>query len=159
MLKVKYFGSSLYAVGEYGTILSGNGGVWTSVITRTKSDIRGLSGTTASDVHVCGGGGFIRNNKSGSSNFFNFEKNPMLANLTDIFYYDANNGWAVSPLNRVIIRTTNGGSSWEMPAGSTVSYNWVAKTPSGSGIGNNLCPHPNVREAMFVVYGNKVYRR
>ena len=158
LLKVKYFGSSLYAVGEYGTILSGNGGVWTSVITRTKSDIRGLSGTTASDVHVCGGGGFIRNNKSGSSNFFNFEKNPMLANLTDIFYYDANNGWAVSPLNRVIIRTTNGGSSWEMPAGSTVSYNWVAKTPSGSGIGNNLCPHPNVREAMFVVYGNKVYR-
>jgi photosystem II stability/assembly factor-like uncharacterized protein len=158
LLKVKYFGSNLYATGEYGTILSGSGGVWTSIVTRTKSDIRGLTGTSVSDVHVCGGGGFIRNNKSGSSNFFNFEKNPMLANLTDIFYYDANKGWAVSPLNRVIIYTTDGGVNWQMPAGSTVAYNWVAKTPNGSGIGNNLQRHPHNREAMFVVYGNKVYR-
>ena len=158
LLKVKYFGSSLYAVGEYGTVLSGNGGVWTTVITRTKSDIRGLTGTSAGEVHICGGGGFIRNNKSGSSNFLNFEKNPMLANLSDVFYYDSNNGWAVSPLNRVIIYTTNGGATWGMPVGSSVSYDWVAKTPNGSGIGNNLCQHPNIREAMFVVYGNKVYR-
>lgn len=158
LLKVKYFGSSLYAVGEYGTILSGNGSSWTQIITRTKSDIRGLTGSSAGDVHVCGGGGFIRNNKSGSNSFLNFEMNPMLANLTDIFYYDTDKGWAVSPLNHVIIYTNDGGATWQMPNGSSVSYNWVAKTPSGSGIGNNLCIHPNVREAMFVVYGNKVYR-
>ncbi|MBK9229160.1 MAG: hypothetical protein IPL67_19395 [Ignavibacteria bacterium] len=81
----------------------------------------------------------------------------MLANLVDIFYYDANNGFAVSSLNNVIIRTTNGGTSWDMPAGATVAFNWVAKTPSGSGIGNNLCMHPTNRNTAYVVYGNKVY--
>jgi photosystem II stability/assembly factor-like uncharacterized protein len=158
LLKVKYFGSVLYAVGEYGTILSGNGGVWTKVITRTDSDIRGLSGTSISDVHVCGGGGFIRNNKNGSSNFFNFEINPMLADLSDILFYDANKAWAVSSSNRVIIYTTNGGTSWSMPQGSSVSLGWIPKTPNASGIGNNLCMHPSNRDAMFVVYGKNVFR-
>lgn len=158
LLKVKYFGSSAIAVGEYGTLLMNTGSGWTAVNTRTKSDIRGISGTGISDVHVCGGGGFIRNNRSGSSNFFNFEINPMLANLSDIFFYDANNAWAVSSQNNVIIYTNNGGTTWNMPTGSSVAFNWITKTPSGSGIGNNLCRHPTIRDAMFVVYGNKVYR-
>ena len=158
LLKVKYFGSGLVAVGEYGTLLMNTGSGWTSVNTRTKSDVKGVSGTGINDVHICGGGGFIRNNKSGSSNFFNFEINPMLANLSDIFFYDANNAWAVSSLNNVIIYTTNGGTSWSMPTGSSVAFNWISKSPSGSGIGNNLCRHPLIRDAMFVVYGNKVYR-
>lgn len=158
LVKVKYFGSDIVAVGEFGTILTNTGSGWISINTRTKSDIKGVSGTGINDVHVCGGGGFIRNNKSGSSNFFNFEINPMLANLADIFFYDANKAWAVSSLNNVIIYTTDGGTTWSMPAGSSVAFNWLTKTPSGSGIGNNLCRHPTVRDAMFVVYGNKVYR-
>jgi len=157
LLKVKYFNDSLVAVGEYGTILTNVNGNWTGVVTRTSSDIRGVSGTNMSDVHVCGGGGFIRNNRNGKSNFFNFEKNPMMANLVDIFYYDYNKGWAVSSLNAVIVYSTDAGASWSMPSGSSVSYNWIAKPPSGGGIGNNLCPHPNDRNSMFVVYGNKVY--
>ena len=31
------------------------------------------------------GGGFIRNNKNNSPKFLNFESNPMMANLVDIF--------------------------------------------------------------------------
>ncbi|MBK8553835.1 MAG: hypothetical protein IPL53_23400 [Ignavibacteria bacterium] len=157
LLKVKYFGNDIVAVGEYGTILLNTGSGWVGVVSRTLSDIRGISGTAMNDVHVCGGGGFIRNNKSGSSNFFNFEKNPMLANLVDIFFYNNNNGWAVSSLNNVIIYTTNGGTTWSMPSGSSVAYNWVSKTPSGSGIGNNLCKHPYDRNSMFVVYGKNVF--
>ncbi len=158
LLKVKYFGNDLVAVGEYGTILTNTGSGWTAVATRTKSDVRGVSGAGINEVHVCGGGGFIRNNKNSSSNFFNFEKNPMLANLSDIFFYDANKGWAVSSLNNVIIYTTNGGTTWSMPNGSSVAFNWIQKTPSGSGIGNNLCRHPTIRDAMFVVYGKNVFR-
>lgn len=157
LLKVRYIGSITVAAGEYGTLLTATGSVWSAVNTRTKSDILGIAGTSVNEIHVCGGGGFIRNNKSGSSNFFNFEINPMLANLVDIFFYDANNGWAVSSLNNVIIYTTNGGTTWSMSQGSTVAYSWVAKTPSGSGVGNNLCRHPKDRNSMFVVYGNKVY--
>jgi len=158
ILKVKYYIDGIVAAGEYGTLLTKTTtGAWTPVVTRTDSDIRGISGTSFNDIHVCGGGGFIRNNTNGSANFFNFELNPMLANLTDIFYYDANLGFAVSGLNSTIIKTTNAGQTWEMPAGTSIAMNWVQKTPAGSGIGNNLCRHPKVRDTYFVVYGNKVY--
>ncbi len=158
LLVVKCFTDGMVIAGEYGTILTKETtGSWTSVVTRTDSDIRGISGTSFTDVHVVGGGGFIRNNKNGSSNFFNFEINPMLANLVDICYYNTSLGFAVSSLNDAIIKTTNGGQTWELPAGTTVSMNWVAKTPSGSGIGNNLCMHPKDRNSAFVVYGNRVF--
>ncbi len=157
LLKVKYFNDSLAAVGEYGTLLLNTGSGWTGVITRTASDMNGVSGTNMNNIHVSGGGGFIRNNKNGNSKFYNFEINPMLANLTDIFFYDANKGWAVSSLNKVIIYTSDGGASWNMPTGATVSYSWISKTPAGSGIGNNLCMHPYDRNSMFVVYGKIVY--
>lgn len=163
LLKVKYFGSKIYAVGEYGTLLSSEivserQAPWTSINTRIKTDLRGITGTSSSDVHVCGGGGFIRNNKNGSNNFYNFEINPMMGNLIDIYYFDSNNGWAVNNLNPVIIYTTNGGASWSMPSGASLSLSWVSKLSAGGGIGNNLCEHPNNRDAMFVVYGSTIYR-
>ncbi|HAY33265.1 MAG TPA: YCF48-related protein [Ignavibacteria bacterium] len=154
---IKYFGSTIFVTGEYGTLLSKSGGSWDSINTRTNSDIRGVSGTAGNDVHVCGGGGFIRNNKSGSSNFFNFEINPMMANLVDIFYYDANNGWAVSSLNNIIIYTTNGGANWNMPVGATLTRTWTQKLSAGGGIGNNLCQHPTDRNSMFLAMGSTVY--
>jgi photosystem II stability/assembly factor-like uncharacterized protein len=158
LLKAKYFSDGIIIVGEYGTILTkDNAGNWSSVITRTDSDIRGITGSSLNNAHVCGGGGFIRNNSNGVSNFFNFEINPMLANLVDIFYYDSGLGFAVSSLNYAIIKTTNGGTSWDFPTGTSVNMTWVQKTPSGSGIGNNLCMHPKDRNSAFVVYGNSVY--
>jgi photosystem II stability/assembly factor-like uncharacterized protein len=159
LLDVKYYTDGIIAVGEYGVILSKeNSGSWNIIDSRTDSDIRGITGIGSMyNSRVCGGGGFIRNNLNNRKNFFNFEINPMMANLVDIFYYDANNGFAVSSLNYAIIKTTNGGTSWELPSGTNVTYSWVQKTPSGSGIGNNLCMHPKDRNSAFVVYGNKVY--
>lgn len=156
LLKAKYFADGIAVAGEYGTLLMYNGS-WTTVNTKTKTDITGVTGTGIGNVHVCGGGGFIRNNSGGSTKFLNFETNPMMANLVDIFYYDANNAWAVSSLNGVIIYTTNGGTSWSMPAGATVSLSWVQKLSASGGIGNNLCEHPFDRNTMFVVYGSTVY--
>src|SRR5690606_9203170 len=37
------------------------------------------------------------------------------------------------------------------------SFQWQEKLDRSSGIGNNLCPHPTNRDAMFVVYGDDVY--
>ena len=157
LLKIKNFNDSSVAVGEYGTLLLNKGSGWTSVASRVRTDIRGVTGTSMTDVHICGGGGFIRNNKSDNAKFANFEQNPMMANLTDIFYYDGNKGWAVSSLNSVIIYTSNGGTSWSMPAGSTVTRTWVSKLSAGSGIGNNLCEHPFDRNTLHVAYGSTVY--
>lgn len=66
-------------------MLLNKGSGWTSVASRVRTDIRGVTGTSMTDVHICGGGGFIRNNKSDNAKFANFEQNPMMANLTDIF--------------------------------------------------------------------------
>ncbi|MBS1552506.1 MAG: hypothetical protein JST15_10625 [Bacteroidetes bacterium] len=157
LLKIKQFNDSAVAVGENGTLLVNTSGGWTNVASRVRTDIRGVTGTSMNDVHLCGGGGFIRNNKSGNAKFSNFEQNPMHANLVDIFYYDINKGWAVSSLNSVIIYTTNGGTSWNMPAGSTLTRTWVSKLTASGGIGNNLCEHPFDRNTLFVVYGSTVY--
>jgi len=156
LLKAKFFNNGITVVGEYGTLLVYNGS-WTSVNSKTKTDITGVTGSDNNNVRICGGGGFIRNNLSGNTKYLNFETNPMMANLVDIFYYDANNGWAVSSLNGVIIYTTNAGSTWSMPTGATVSLSWVSKLVASGGIGNNLCEHPFDRNAMFVVYGSTVY--
>lgn len=158
LLKARYFAEGIAVVGEFGVILTKEGkGSWVQAVTRTRSDIRGVSGMSLSNVRVCGGGGFIRNNSGGRSNFFNFDINPMLANLTDIHFANSSTGFAVSSLNYAVIRTTNGGTNWSLPTGATVAYNWVSKSPTGSGIGNNLCMHPYNRNTAFVVYGSTVF--
>ncbi|HMS64442.1 MAG TPA: YCF48-related protein, partial [Ignavibacteria bacterium] len=156
----KYFSDGIAITGEWGTLLIKYGtGSWAPVVTRINSDIKSVSGTSASDIHVCGGGGFIRNNKNSNTTFLNFEVNPMLANLVDIVFANINTGFAVSSLNNAVIRTTNGGTSWELPSLTSVSYSWEAKPgASGNFLGNNMSLHPTDRNTIFIAFGNQVYR-
>ena len=155
---VKYFADGLIITGEYGTLFVKQGSsAWTQVNTRVQTDVNAVSGTSITDVHLCGGGGFIRNNKNGNARFYNFEINPMMGNLVDIVYYNETLGFAVSSLNTAIIRTTNGGTQWTLTAGATVSYQWQQKLAASGGIGNNLCSHPTDPNTVFCGYGNRVY--
>ena len=155
---VKYFADGMVVTGEYGTLFIKQGtSNWTQVNTRIQTDVNAVSGTSISDVHVCGGGGFIRNNKNNDARFYNFEINPMLGNLVDIHYYNADLGFAVSSLNNAIIRTTNGGVLWTLTAGATVSHQWQLKLSATGGIGNNLSSHPTDPNTVFCGYGNRVY--
>jgi photosystem II stability/assembly factor-like uncharacterized protein len=157
LLDAKYYNDGIVIAGEYGTIIrKDNAGSFTLKNTKTKSDIRSISGTYANN-HVCGGGGFIRNNKNGSDNYFNFENNPMMANLVSLVYADSLTGFAISSLNDAIVKTTNGGNSWNLTAGTTANITWVSKLATTGGIGNNLCMHPTDRNSLFVMYGNRVY--
>lgn len=155
---VKYFTDGMAVAGEHGTLIYKVGtGDWTSVNTRIITDINSITGTGITDVHVCGGGGFIRNNRNNNERFYNFEVNPMLGNLVDVHYFDGLTGFAVSSLNNAIIRTTNGGAQWTLTAGATVSYQWQNKLSASGGIGNNLCAHPTDPNTVFCGYGNRVY--
>lgn len=158
ILDVKIFSDGYAAAGEWGVLfLKPTSGSWTQVKTNIRTDFRGITGSSLTDVHVCGGG-FIRNNTGGNTLFRNFEKNPMLADLVDIIYA-GNKGFSVSSLNNAIIRTTNAGNSWELPSGTTVSYAWVAKPgASGNFLGNNLCLHPTDRNSVFIAFGNQIYK-
>lgn len=158
LLKVKYFNNDLVTVGEYGTLLINTGIGWSSVSTRTNSDIRGISGTSINDVHVCGGGGFIRNNKNGSSEFLNFEINPIMASLIDIHFINSSIGFAVSSTNNAIIKTTNSGQNWELPPGATISYSYTRKQATTGNIGNPFCLHPQNRDGVFILAGSSLYR-
>ncbi|MGB3018903.1 MAG: hypothetical protein WBC65_13930, partial [Ignavibacteria bacterium] len=159
ILDVKMFNDGVVAAGEWGVLFTKlNAGAWSLAKTNIRSDIRGIAGSSMTDVHVCGGGGFIRNNTNSNSLFRNFEMNPMLANLVDIVY-SGNKGFAVSSLNNAIIRTTNSGALWELPSGTTVSYNWALKPgASGNFLGNNLSLHPTDRNTVFIVFGTQVYK-
>lgn len=159
LLKVKYFSDGICAVGEYGTLLLKNSiFTWAQVNTRIRSDIRGVTGSLINDVHICGGGGFIRNNKNGSSNFLNFEINPMMANLVDIFYYNSSLGFAVSSLNKAVLKTTNAGITWNLPIGTTINMSWQSKPGvSGSSLGENLCVHPTNRNSIFTNFSGRTY--
>ncbi|MBK7160312.1 MAG: hypothetical protein IPH77_17705 [Ignavibacteria bacterium] len=130
LLDVKYFSDGIIAVGNNGTILTKEtAGSWNTVITRTESDIRGVTGSSLSNARVCGGGGFIRNNLNSRSNFFNFEINPMMANLVDIFYYDANTGFAVSSLNNAIIKRQTEVKVGTLPSGTGVFAGQLFRKP------------------------------
>ncbi len=158
LLDVNYLSDGIAVTGAWGTILiKPNGSAWSSVNTRTKSDIRGVTGSSVNELHVCGGGGFIRNNTGGNLIFFNFEKNPMLADLVDIVYYNST-GFAVSSLNNAVIRTTDGGATWNLPPGASVNLTWQAKPgASGNSLGDNLSPHPTNRNTLFTNFSGRTY--
>ncbi|MDQ3021173.1 MAG: YCF48-related protein [Bacteroidota bacterium] len=158
LIKVKYFSDGIALSGEYGILyVKPTGSSWSPVNTRIVTDINGVTGTGINDVHVCGGGGFIRNNKNGDSRFYTFEANPMIANLVDIFYYDSNIGFAVSSMNTAIIKTTDAGANWSLTSGTAMTYQWQTKLSAVGGIGNNLCQHPSDRNSVFVAFNSTVY--
>ena len=156
-LKAKYFTDGIAIAGENGTLILKTGTGWESVDTKVTTSIRGITGSGINDVHVCGGGGFIRNNKNGSSGFMNFEPNPMMANLTDIFYYDNNLGFGVSSLNNAIIKTSNSGQGWSLQPGCEANYSWELKLDVPGGWGNTLCASPFGINTIFVGMMNKIY--
>lgn len=158
LLDVEYYSDGFVIAGVDGTLLiKPTSSSYSSVNMKTDADVRGITGTSITDVVVAGGGGFIRGN-NGSPDFLNFEANPMMANLVDIHYANATMGFAVSSLNKAIIRTTNGGTSWQFMMGVTPSYSWQTRPgPNGNFLGMNLVRHPYNKHSYFVVFSNRVY--
>lgn len=158
LLKIKYFGDSLICAGEYGTLLKKGSGNWTNINTRISSDIRGISADNFNTIHICGGNGFIRNNRNGNPDFLNFEANPVLSELTDLCFFNANTGFAVNSKNQNIIKTNNGGAVWNFTNNVTFSYTWENKISGQvNGFGNTLCPHPFNRNTFFAGFTDKVF--
>ncbi len=80
----------------------------------------------------------------------------MHAQLSRVFFFDALRGWACSPKNNAVMRTTNGGQTWLLPQGTTVNYSWSQKTSTGS-IGNTFMVNPLNKNYIYQVGGNTVY--
>jgi photosystem II stability/assembly factor-like uncharacterized protein len=136
-----------------------NGSSWSVIDYRilTKSDINSVFMLDANTYYSCGGGGFIRKSTNAGASF-TFQKNPMIGNLVSIFFYDNLKGWAVSSLNKAIIYTTDGGSTWSLPPGTNVSYSWQLKQSGSNNIGNGFCLHPTNKNGIFICMGKIIYR-
>ncbi len=159
LLSVKSFSDGTVITGEYGTLIKipTSTNIPELIDTRTISDITSVSGSAFGSNHVCGGGGFIRNNNA-VADYNSFEPNPMLANLVDICYYNNSIGYAVSSLNNAIIKTIDGGLTWALTAGTTRTISWVSKpTATGNFLGNNICQHPTRPNTVFCVFGATVF--
>jgi photosystem II stability/assembly factor-like uncharacterized protein len=111
----------------------------------------------ANTFYTCGGGGFINKTINGGSSYV-YQQNPMMGELSDIYFYDASKGWAVSSKNNAVMRTVDGGATWVLPTNTTINYNWSARLSSGGNIGNDLCLHPTNKNGVFVASGSVVYR-
>lgn len=154
-------GSTIIATGVDSKILKYNGSIWSTIDYKivTKSDVRGVSMINSTTFYTCGGGGFVNKTTDGGATRV-YQQNPMMGYLSDIFFYDANTGWAVANNTKAIIRTADGGATWQFQGGVTVNTNWVLKQTgaTGAGIGNGFCYHPTNRNGMFCMIGNTVYR-
>ncbi len=155
ILKLLHINNTTFACGKSGLLLSGSSG-WSVIDTKTKSDIRSMAVSSDNIVHICGGGGFIRNNKF-NTEFQNFEPNPCFGELSDIVFFN-DRGWAVNSSNKAILRTADNGVTWSFPSNISSSFVWVSKVSGlNYAITNTFCINPKNHNSVFSMYSNKIY--
>ncbi len=131
--------------------------VWTPLnfVTESKADIMDVHAISKDTVVFTGGGGFIRTTTNAGQTF-GYGTHQMHARLNDVFFYNNLKGWACSEKNNAILRTTDGGATWQLPTGTTVNYSWQSKL-SGSSIGSTFMINPVNPKHIYVVLGSTVY--
>jgi photosystem II stability/assembly factor-like uncharacterized protein len=160
ILSVSASGQTVYVSGtDEFCYKSTDGGVsWTKLDFRsdTHSDVNGVYAVSSATACFVGGGGFIRTTTDVGATY-NFGIHQMHAKLNSVFFFNATNGWACGEKNNAVLRTTDGGATWQLPQGTTVTYQWVQKFSAGS-IGNTFCVNPWNKNIIYVVMGSAVYR-
>ena len=157
-------GNRICVSGEYAVFFTTplNSISWISVEQnfKTMSDINGIYMQNESSLFTCGGGGFIRKSTDGGITY-SYPKNPMLGELYRIHFYDQQTGWAISRKTIAVIRTSDGGSSWHLPEGTTASYVWNRTLQYGY----NQCFGDAIntfnsfnKNVIYTLAANKVYR-
>lgn len=159
LLSIDAVNPAIVATGADGVIAVYNGSNWSikdynSVV---RPEVRGVSMVNASAFYTCGGGGFI-NFSSDAGNTRAYQQNPMQGYLSDIFFFNGNNGWAVANNNKAILRTTDGGASWNFQSGVSVTKSYVTKQSTSGNIGNPFCLHPKNKNGVFILSGTVLRR-
>ncbi len=158
---VDYAGTAVWVVGDDGiAVKSPDGAVWTAVNLKldAKSDVTGVWMESANNLVLTGGGGFLRKTTDGGTTW-TFQKNPVLAETSDLFYLNGGTkGWATHTKTKAVVRTTDSGATWTYSGSGTRS--WVSKltVPGGSVRGNTLhMSHVN-KNTYYVALSTRVYR-
>lgn len=160
-LAVSVLENSVYAVGVDGIVVkSGDGGAsWERYDFRTdsRSDVRAVAFLDARNVLITGGGGYIRKS-SGTLQSAEWMVHAFHAPINGMFFVDDQRGWTCSAANNIVMRTTDGGTTWSFPQATTVTYNWVQKLgTSGTSRGNAFAINAFNKEMLYVAVGTTVY--
>jgi photosystem II stability/assembly factor-like uncharacterized protein len=152
ILSVSASGQTLFAAGADGFCVksTNGGGTWISLDFRTDTrvDVNDVFAVSPTTAYFVGGGGFIRSSVDGGASY-DYGIHQMHAKLNDVFFYTTTNGWACSEKNNAILRTTDGGVTWQLPQGTTVNYQWLQKFSAGS-IGNTFCVNALNKDVIYV---------
>jgi photosystem II stability/assembly factor-like uncharacterized protein len=125
--------------------------------TDSRSDVGGVFAVAADTAFFIGGGGYIRSTRTGGTSYA-WGQHGMHAPLSAIVMAGGTTGWAVSDRNNAVLRTTDGGATWLLPTGTTLTLAWTRKLVENSSIGNTFVIDPWNRDRIHVALGDSIYR-
>lgn len=153
-------GNLVYLTGEDGLAFKSTdgGNTWIALNFKTdsRSNVTGVFIQSPDSVFFIGGGGFIRRTTNQDASYI-WGEHELYAPLSHIFFYNHQKGWAVSNKNNAVLRTTDGGLTWQLPTNTTVNATWVQKR-TGSFIGNTLVHSPFDKRVIYAAGGGTVIR-
>ncbi len=124
--------------------------------TDVQSDVNDVFIRNDGNAFFVGGGGYIRQTANGGASF-TWGIHSLHATLSDVYFYDNLRGWACSDKNNVIIRTTDGGATWSMPQGTTVTSQWRQKSTASGAIGNGYTLNAWDKNKVYCAVGPRIY--
>ncbi len=159
LLSIDFISPILVATGADGIIATYNGSSWSvkDYKSVSKSDVRSVSMISSSNFFTCGGGGFI-NYTTDAGNTRTYQQNPMQGYLSDIYFFNSTNGWAVANNTKAILWTNNGGATWQFQSNVSITKSLVRKVNTSGNIGNPFCLHPKNKDGVFILSGNTLRR-
>lgn len=134
------------------------GATWLGLkfMTDSQSDVVDVFMFDENNSLFVGGGGYIRRTTNGGASF-TWPQHPLHARINDIYFVNSLKGWTCSDKNNVVMRTTDGGTTWLLPQGTTVNYAWSQKLTAGSSIGNTFVINPIDKNKLYVALGRFIY--
>lgn len=154
-------GNAIFVAGTDGfAARSSDGGSSWSLLdfaTDSQSDVNAVFAKSENDVAWVGGGGFIRTSQNGG-NSFDWPKHGLHSPLNAVFFYDDMKGWACGEKTNVILRTTDGGVTWQMPTGTTMSAQWQQRLSLTATVrGNAFDINPWSKNTIYCALGTRVF--
>ncbi len=154
-------GAIVYVTGTdaFCMMSSDAGSTWLPLNLKTdsQSDVNDVFVKSAAEAFFVGGGGYIRRTTSGGA-AFEWPQHGLHSTLNDIFFFNNQKGWVCGEKTNVVLYTTDGGTTWLMPQGTTRSAAWVQKLSVSATVrGNAFSISAFNKNTIYCALGTRVY--
>ena len=164
LLAVDQSGSTVWVVGERGTCLrsTDGGDDWLPVNLKLDAlaDVRAVRVASPENIWIGGGGGFVRRSDDGGGTW-TFLQHRMHGALSALVV-ESGKAFFCSSHNRAVFRSLNGGDTWLMPTGTTMSQTFVQKYSYKNSFvqvrGNGIALNPANGSTIYCAIGDTIYR-